>query len=307
MPGIITLDPIDTAMQTLREHWLFVFVRLQSDPLAAAFVTQWGAFGPKWDGVVKQEMSLLDNIFTTQAAAVGADRELNRVADRVASAIHDGKKPDVTNPLHQLFFGSVTPYEAKRPILGPQLEMQKTWPNLLAKAPKASLQALVGQAAAAVDAGTKAEDAVLAAQAEWDHFRISGERKALLDTYNALAAATYGGLKAIVHDNPDLELGTEWAESFYLHNTRSRGPTTVAQAAATVKRIEDELAEAKKTHGELVTQQQAAEEAAAAAAKAVADAKQAEVSAKQAEADAKQKQKDAAAALKKARKAKKVA
>ncbi|APR76475.1 Hypothetical protein A7982_01822 [Minicystis rosea] len=283
----------------MREHWLFVFVRLQSDPRAATFVAPWAAFGPKWDVVAKQETSLLDAVYTADAAAVGADRVLNRLSDRVASAIHDGKKADLTHPLHQLFFGSSTPYAAKRPVLGAQLELQKKWPSLLLKGQKPALVALAGEAAAAVDAGVQAEGAVAAAEAAWDAFRLAGERKALFDAYNALAASTYGGLKAIVHDQPDLDLGTEWASSFYLHASRSGGPTTVAQAAAIVKRLEGELAGAQQTHAALVSQQQAAEEAAALAEKAVAAAKRAET-------DAKQKQREAGEALKKAKRAQKV-
>lgn len=298
MHGIPTLDSTTCSLETVRAHWLYLFVQAKAEPLAAPFVPQLAVFEPKWDAADKQETSLLDAISVTQAAAVVADRGLNRLADQVSTVIHDGKKPDLSLPLHQLFFGTSAPHVFKRPTLGAQLALQRNWPALLAGAPKPALQALVSVAKKAVDAGDQAEKDAAAAEVAWNQFRIVGARKQLVDTYNALAASTYGGLRAIVHDHPELELGTHWAESFFLHSTRSHGPTTVAQAKAIVDGLTVELEAAQGVHDGLVAQAADAEAAQAAAEAAVADAKQAK-------ADAKQKSKEAKAAVKKARKAKK--
>jgi DNA repair exonuclease SbcCD ATPase subunit len=150
-----------------------------------------------------------------------------------------------------------------------------------------------------VAAADVAETHRKAAQANEDQFELDGELRQLFDAYNALAATAFGGLKTIVHDKPELKLGGEWAESFFLHESRPQVVMTVAQATADVKRLEDELAAAQQRLVELKAKQAAAE--AAEAAEAAAQA--AVAAAKKETAAAKQKEKDAIEAAKKAKKA----
>ena len=71
--------------------------------------------------MAKQATTLSDAALQARVNAIAADDVLNRLSDKVSAAIHEGKKADVSLPLHQLYYGSSTPSEAKRPILGAQL------------------------------------------------------------------------------------------------------------------------------------------------------------------------------------------
>lgn len=276
-------------------------VRLQSEPLATAFVPPVVAFGSQWDTVEKLDTSLSDDLLQSKALAVAADSVLNRLSTQVAGAIHGGKQVDVSLPLHQLYFRSSTPYDAARPILGPQLALMHPWPKLLSEATQPGLLALAPAVAAGIQAADDAVEKLNAAQTADDRFRLDGELRQIFAAYNALAVTTFGGLKRIVHDRPDLKLGADWAESFFLHESRSHGPTTVKKATDEVKRLEGELAEAQQRVADLVKKQKDADDARATA----AQAKAAVVTAKQGTAAAKQKEKDAIAAAKAAKKAKK--
>lgn len=301
MSGIPTLKHTSTTLKDLRKHWFFLLAGIQSEPLAAAFIAPLVAFGPQWDTVDKQAVSLGDALLQSQATAVTADRVLNRLTDQVSAGIHEGKKPDLGLLLHQLYFGSAAPHEAKKPILGSQLAMMKPWPALLAKATQPALLALASAVTTGVSAADAADTKRKTAQSALDKFELDGELKQLFDTYNGLAATTFGGLKAIAHAHPELKLGQGWAESFFLHETRSEGPKTVRQAKIEVKRREKELGSAKQRLEELEQAQQAANEAKANEAKA-----NEAVEAAKKEADAaKQKEKDAIEAAKRAKKAKK--
>lgn len=292
------LDPDDESLFTLREYWLYTFVRLQSEPLAAPLVQPFADFDPKWEATASTERKLRDAVIRAEANAVAADRVCNGLLDQVSAAIHGGKQPDVTSPLHQLYFGSETPSAARRPILGSQLEMMRKWPGLLSQATQPELAALAAPVTAAVTAGDQAEAALAEARASNAKFRLDGERRQLFDAYNGLVATTYGALKGIAHDHPELRLPADWADSFFRREPRAQGPATVAQADALVKKLQDQLAAAEERKAALVAETKAAEEAATAA--AAAEAALAE--AKRATAEAKRKEKEAAQAAKNAKK-----
>ena len=102
------------------------------------------------------------------------------------------------------------------------------------------------------------------------------------------------------HDHPELKLGGDWADSFFLHESRPQGATTVKQAKADVIRIAGELAVAQQRLTELEEKQKTAE------AEALADAAAQVViaDAKKETAAAKQREKEAIEAAKKPKKAK---
>lgn len=269
MPGLPTLKPETTTLQTLRKHWIFLLVRVQSEPLAASFAAPLVAFGPQWDTVAKQATTLSDALYQARASAIFAGDVLNQLAAQVSAAIHEGKKADVSLPLHQLYFGSSTVSQTERPSLGTQLSSMRPWPGLLAIATQPELLALAPLVTEGVAVADVVETHREAAQSNEDKFELDGELRQLFDDYNALAATTFEGLKAIVHDQPELKLGGDWAESFFLHESRAQVATTLAQATAEVKKLQDDLAAAQQRLVELKAKQTAAEAAEAAAQAAV--------------------------------------
>jgi hypothetical protein len=302
MTGIATLKPETDSIKKLRNHWIFLLVRLQSEPLAASFVPPVLALGDKIDEVTRTGTKLTDACLRARAAAITADNLINRLSDRVSAAIHEGKRADLSLPLHQLYFGSLAPAEAKRGILGPQILLMMPWPALLAKATQPALLALAAEVKSGLDLALAAEGALQMAEAEYSKFLLDGEVKQLFKAYNALAASTFGGLRAIAHEQAELKLDAGWAESFYLHETRNPGVTTVIQARNAVKKLTEELAGAQAQLAELEAEEAAAEEAALQAANAEANLK----AAQRETAAARQKESEAIEAAKKASKARKV-
>lgn len=279
-----------------------------SVPLAAALLPPVTSFKGQLKKVAEEDVVLGDALLEARAKAFSVDLDLNGLLDQVTAAVHGGKKPDLYLPLHQLYFGgAVAPSEAKRPILGTQLDVMRSWPGLLGKATQPALVALAQSVTDGVAAAESATAAVAAAQANLDKFRLDGNGRKLFDSYNALAATTFGALKTLVHDHPELKLGSDWAESFFLHETRSAVPTTVGQAEESLKKARNELAAAEQRVAAAeqrlaqMREKQAANEAAAAAA---SQAKAAVASAKKETAAAKQKEKEAIEAAKKAKKLK---
>jgi hypothetical protein len=284
MAGIPTLNPKDTTPDTLRDHWLFPMVRVQAEPLAAALVDPLVAFGLKWEATDKQWRVLKDAVLQARANTITADNGLNTFAQEVSTAIHGGKQPDVSHPVHQLYFGSATPYEFRRPVLGSQLAAMTSWPALLAKATQPELLALAGAGAAVVSAAEAAAAALKEAEDNLAKFELDGELKELFDSYNAVAAKTYGALRGIVHDEPSLNLPQSWPESFFLHESRAAAPKSIEAVKAEIQRRKAALAEAEALLQQLEAKQQEDEakaleeekalEAAALAMKEAAAAKQ---------------------------------
>jgi len=284
MAGIQVLDPEDESLDTLRDAWSFACARVASDPHAAPFLSAFIAFGPQWDTVKQKENALRDGITKAEATAVSADHVLNGLLERVSAAIHRGKRVDTSLPQHRLYFGNEAPSIVKRPTLGAQLERMRSWPALLAKETEPELNGLHAAVSAGVTAGNEAEAALEQAEVANNQFRLGGERTQLFDAWNSLAATAYGGLKAFAHDHPELRLSAEYAESFFRHASKAKGPKTVQEAAVRVEKLEKELEKARRLHADLLAEQAAA-----------VDAQQLRERAKKAEADAKKTTKEARA------------
>lgn len=284
----LTLRPDDESLATLRDHWFFLLVRIMNEPLAAALVAPLQAFGPQLDAVMKKEQDLEDDMTKADAAAVAVDRVLDGLSDQVSVVIHGGKKVDTSLPQHKLYYGKKTPARAIVPVLGSQLKMMIAWPQELDQSTVPALKVLAPPVKQAVADGVDAEKVIADAATANRKFRLDGERRQLFDAYNSLAATTYGALKAIVHDHPELALGLDWADSFFRRRQRSRAPSTVAQADALWKSAQKAADAAKKVLDDLVQAEKDAEQA------------EADEAAAQAELDAAKKESDEAAAKQKA-------
>jgi hypothetical protein len=305
MPGIPTLNPKDFTLDMLRDRWLFMLVRVLAEPLSAALAPPLIAFGPQWDSVDAQSRTLSDAVLQAKANTVTADNGLNTLVLDVSSVIHGGQQPDVTLPVHQLYFGNATPYEFRKPVLGSQLASMNAWPDLLAKATQPELLALAAAGDAAVSAGEAAATALQDAEANLAKFELDGAMKQLFDSYNALAAKTYGALRAIVHDQPALNLPQSWPESFFLHESRAATAKTIEAVKVELEKRKAAVAESEALLLELETKKQAAEAMAleeAKAQEAAALAKAAAAAAKKEAAAAQKKANLAIAAAKRARK-----
>jgi hypothetical protein len=253
MASIYTPDGTKVPLEVLRNLITFLLARVSSDPHAASFVASVKALRNDWNPVAAKELELDEAITIAQAGVTAADRGLDGASGLVKIAVHKGRKPDLTLPLHKLYFGTDSPSVFEKPRLAAQLIAMKTWPALLAKAEQPELVGLVATVVSAVNAGTAAEKVLADAEAARDSFRLGGERQKIFDKFNSLCAKTYGALKALVHDHPELGLVSGYAESFFQRGpaARAEAPVTLDDAIAEVKSLQDQLATATKQRDDL--------------------------------------------------------
>lgn len=258
--GIPILDPDKFSLSVLREFWFKTLARLISEQLNAQphldpHIDAYKAFGVKLDAVMAQDKDIGDGMILADAKAYAADTQLNKSADDVSAAIHGGKTVNVTLPKHKLYFGKLPTHEAKRPILGAQLEMQELWPDMLAKDSSPDLQKLEPSVAASVKLGVAARQGVKDAYALNVKFRLDGPRRQIFDDYNALAAATYGALSALRSEHPELGLPTDFAESCFRHISRDPGPQSVAEVDELLAKLKADETKLLEKRAELVAQE----------------------------------------------------
>lgn len=265
-----TLDPDRESLDTLREHWRETRDRLSSEKEhTAALILRYTTFGDELAAVIAKEQQIQDAISAAEAWALAVDGRLNRIAIKVKGLIHGGKQVDLGNPRHLLYFGNRSVADAIRPILGSQLDMHVFWvEKLFPSETDPGFVALLAPLTAAVEEGEQAKKAVDDAWADNAAFRLTGERRKIFEKYNALAAQTIADLVAYAHAHAELELGSDWAPSFFKHTSRDPGPQTIAE-------VDDELGPLRARVKKLEAKRLELEEAAAKDAKLLAEAAEA--------------------------------
>jgi hypothetical protein len=253
-----------------------------------------------------QETGCSDGIVLADAKAVWADRGCNVQLDLLSALIHGGKKPVLTLPKHILYFGNQSPSDARAPTLGPQLELQSKWPDLLVKETDQPYLDLLPGVSDAVTVGLAAKKGTIDARTTNATFRLTGARAQIFDDYNGLAASTFGAMSAFALAHPELNLPSDWAYGCFKHVTRDPGPQTVEEIDAARAKLKEQSDKLLAKREELVAEAQALATAQAnmataaanlATAKAAKDA--ADKAAKEAEKAAKEAEKAAKAAKKK--------
>mgnify|MGYP006888939251 CR=1 FL=1 len=129
-------------------------------------------------------------------------------------------------PLYKRLFSDQRPSTIKRPILGAQLELMRDWVSPLSAAIQPALTALAPLLTAAIKAADDAIAAGRTADQQLTDFLEVGDCKALLDKANALRKATYGKLAELVHDKPEAHLPADFADQFFLQESRWSAPDT---------------------------------------------------------------------------------
>jgi hypothetical protein len=250
-----TLNPADLSLSDLRRRTIFTIARMQADTNAKPYMAKFVNFAAQLKQAIQTEQDLEDAIIIADAGSVPADVALDDLADKVSSEIHGSRRVNVSDPQHQLYFGSWTPSEFKRPTLGMELDEQIKWPELLARASDPALAALAAIATERVAAGQAAVKALQQASLALEQFRTDGQHKTMFDQWNALSKSAHGELSALVHQKPQLKLKVNYADTFFDRTERAAAPTTVREGEAQVRAAERILALRQKNLAELKAQQ----------------------------------------------------
>jgi hypothetical protein len=268
MPAPI-LKP-DCSLSTALDEACFSQARVEANPLALLYATDFNTFFAEWQKCNEQEIKLRTAMVRKNALIVACDDELDALVDAVNQAVLLEVKSDRSAALYQRYFGDQTASQLKRPILSGQLEAMRGWiPSLNATA-SAALMALgtrLDQAVAAADAAVASR---LVAEQENRDFRALGARKALIDGLNALRKALYGKLSELPHARPELHLPASFAEQFFRHESVKK-----AEPEMTVPELKAAIGASIETTARLQAQLDKALADAAQAAKDKLDADQA--------------------------------
>lgn len=295
MAGIPTLS-YSTTLDALREEWLYTQARIQADSRAQPVASKLAGFDATVASAIKQEQSLRDAVTQADAQIDAADAVLDALVNQVDAALLGATSKDRTSALYQSFFGGLPPYAFKQPVLGPELDSVAAWPARLLASGNATLSGLSTAVQSAVTSGESAVTGSDKAQQALDDFRSTGPARQLVDALNAARGDAYGALLKLRHDNPQWNVPSGWAESFFQHASRgARQGTTVARAAAAVASLNQRLQKASAHLADLQNKE-------AARVKQRADKATATAAAKQAAETARAATKAATAARKKAQK-----
>ncbi|TKC98535.1 hypothetical protein [Polyangium fumosum] len=209
MVGIKTLP--ETATTTTGEtHFRFMASRVRRNPHTLAFVAEVDAFEPRIEAAIAEERNLLAAEASAAAAVQFADHDLDDSVDFVWANVEKGSL------LAQRLFGDLRPSELKRPTLGGQLDIMKTWPEALVEADKAVLKDHAPVVAARAQAGAMAAEEKKSATQKLVDFRTIGTRVKLNQDHNGLRKSLHGKLGEVQHAH---KLGAGWAESFFLQES----------------------------------------------------------------------------------------
>jgi hypothetical protein len=248
MTALATADYVNESLDDLRTRVTYALARAQNDANATTYVATLTTLRTDIKTGSSTEDDLDDNITIAKAGVYAADLGLDAIAEQVSKVINQGNKADPSLPQAKLYFGADTPSKFERPVLGAQLARMHPWPALLAASAVTGLPALAAPATAAVQAGDAAALAFTNAKTARSTFMLGGGKKALFDRWNALAATMFGALGALVHAQPQLNLGSDYAASFFLRGpvAKSQLPETASEAALAVAAKKDELAALEK-------------------------------------------------------------
>jgi hypothetical protein len=265
----------DVSLDTCLDESSASLTRIQAHPLTAPMAADFEAMQEEILAVSAKEALLRIGIQKAMALVAVADDELDAVSDATSKTILIETGGDSSSPLYTLFFGDKRPSDFRRPVLGDQLGRMAEWVPHLQKSPIPALKAISDSVEAKVNAGYAAIAALSSAKQANKEFRVVGERKALIDKFNALRKSTYGKLSELPHKYPDKNLPNTFAERFFKHTQVKK--KTEEKAEPTAEELKGMIAECEATTATLKEQlaDVVAKEEAAAKIKADIEAKKA--------------------------------
>ena len=282
------------------EHNTFTGTKVEAHPLTAFLAPEYAAFQAKWFQVQAKEISLWVEILRASAKIVVADELLDSLVDRISSAVLaiTGSKDAA---LYQLYFQNKTPSERRRGVLGDQLETMRGWVTSLKASPHTSLQALGAELEAAIAKADQAVNELSLAKTANREFRTIGERRALVDEFNAMQKRNSGKIAEIPHTDAGKGLSNTFQEGFFKKTRRSDGDKEMSKEdlVAAIAESENRAAELKARLSEVIAAEKDAEEAKKTLAGKQAKLDEAAAAAKKAQADLEAAKKELEDALKK--------
>lgn len=266
----------------------FANAQLEANSLTVSFAKPFADLATEVKKAVVRQLDLVAAQAVTDAKKVQADVALNRLVDQTRSTLMTLSDGNRDTPLFKRLFGDQPPSRIKRPLLGEQLERQRAWVSPLQAATEPSLSALAPLLTTAIKAADDAIAAGRAADQQLTDFLEVGDCKALVDKANALRKATHGKLAELVHSKPEAHLPADFADQFFLQESRWSAPgreellARIARNDKQNERMRQQLKELEEQEALAEKNERAAQAAAVRAELAAATSRRAEEQAREA-------------------------
>jgi hypothetical protein len=216
----LSLD--STSESVLAEH-VHCRTTMGADPLAAAHAPAFDALITDGIEVTTLRLQLVIAIAQARANGFQLDLQLNKFVDTLVLALLKITDRDRGDPLWFVFLKGKEPAQIKKFLLGEQLALMLLWPAALAASPHQELKDIGTALAPVLPLAVKAEQAIADTKQALVTFDNVGRWRQHIDRSNAARATAYGDLLEVPHKNPALNLPSDYAEQFFLHDTSRRG------------------------------------------------------------------------------------
>jgi len=252
-----------TPLLTVAAELRYTTSRLAACDEGAPHVASFQALRQQCKAAQNQEESLRDAIVDAQALVDHADESLDLFNKTVVRAIDTITGEDRTHSLFRFYFGSKTPSDFARPVLGPQLDEMEKWLPSLQSSEHATLKALAPELASLVAKGKAAAKSKADAEQARDHFRDIGERYELIEDVNAKRKEAHGALAKLPHEKDGLP--PNFADRFFRKEPRAKDesdePTTIEECDDAIKALSAQIAAVQKIRARLESEAKAAVDA----------------------------------------------
>jgi hypothetical protein len=249
---------IETPLTALLLERVYTFTRLKAHPLTEPLAADFASLHEDWLRTLMLEVEFTETKAAAEAIIDVTDDDLDLLFNAIVNTLLILVDNDRSSALWVRFLGDQRPAEARKPVLGAQLELMRPWVTTLKSTQNPTLSEYSDRLAPLIK---KADDAVTAQSAAAERletFNQIGERKAFVDKLNALRKLTFGRLAELPHKHPEANLTADFAEQFFLRDSRSRG-ATLASEERVVQRLEEQLKKHRATLDELKAKQEATE------------------------------------------------
>lgn len=246
-----------TLIELLQER-AYTDAQLKAHPLTAQLASDYDALHAAWLKVMEQEIKLAEAVVTAEAMIRFTDARLDQLLTAIINSVLVVVGNDRSAPLYVRLLGKQRPSDAKRPVLGEQLELMRSWVATLSECESPALQRHASELATAIAQADRALLDQQAADRALTTFSESGERKTFIDGFSALRQATHAKLQALIDQEPSLP--EDFAEQFFPSSERTRTPT-LAGVEANIRRLESQLAKQRALHKDLLLKREARDKA----------------------------------------------
>jgi hypothetical protein len=249
--------PYRIGLFTLLRELQYTSSQMSHEAPAAPYVPAFHALREEWMRVLHEEIGILDDLSSAQAAVNKADDGLDVFVRRVSRNVDEHTSGATRKQLRTALFKNKPLTKFQRPVLAGQLAATADWGETLAKCGVPALVALAAEVEPLVERGRRAEALLSRAQRRNRDFRDVGMRKQFIDKVNAERKEAYGGLSKLPFQNP--ALSADFAGGFFYSEPPREEEETIDEVKTSIEALEAELA------GLRARLQQLEDEAAAAA------------------------------------------